>query len=118
MIKLIIAGGREFNDYESLSSKARLILKGFKRSEMMIISGTARGADRLGEAFANQYNLQLMRMPADWQRYGRRAGYVRNEEMAVQGSALLACWDGRSRGTKHMIDLATRHGLDIHILRY
>jgi|ERR1039458_1423661 hypothetical protein len=72
----------------------------------LIISGAARGADALGERWACEHAIPLVRMPADWDAHGRRAGYLRNLEMAKQAQALIALWDGTSRGTAHMIETA------------
>ena len=122
-MRLIIAGGRDFNDYPQLSKEAKLILKGSKRKDIEIISGTARGADLIGEMFAEAYQLHLTRMPADWNQYGKSAGYRRNAEMATYANKegngyLLAFWDGKSRGTMHMIDLAHKHNLQVKICSY
>lgn len=83
----------------------------------IILSGTARGVDQLGERFAAEFDLPVERYPAEWDRYGKSAGYRRNELMATKADALIAIWDGESRGTKHMIDLAHKHGLKVHVHR-
>lgn len=114
-MKLIIAGGREFNDYELLSET---VYANFDLENLEIISGAARGADRLGQEFAHRNELVLYNFPADWDKHGKAAGYVRNTEMADFGDSLLAFWDGKSRGTKHMIDIATRKGLAVNVVRY
>ncbi len=75
------------------------------------ISGMCVGPDMLGERWAKENGVPIERFPADWERYRRRAGYVRNELMADNAEALLALWDGRSRGTRNMIDIARRKGL-------
>ena len=114
MGKCIIAGGREFNDELLLKLWADRILA----VGDTIISGGARGADRLGEEYADNDGHPLEVYPADWDRYGKRAGYLRNEEMAKQADTLLAFWDGESKGTKHMIDIALREGLNVVVVRY
>lgn len=120
--KLIVAGGRDFEDYELLSRKLYKIRKAvwenFLADDLEIVSGTARGADKLGERWAKENHVPLKRFPADWDRYGKRAGYLRNEQMAKYASTLLACWNGHSKGTGHMIDLAKKNGLGVMILRY
>ena len=80
-----------------------------------VLSGTARGVDQLGERWAAERNIAVERYPADWNLHGKSAGYKRNEEMARNAAALVAFWDGISRGTKHMIDIAHRHGLRVVI---
>ena len=138
-LRVIIAGGRDFNDYFVLSAQVIKIFadlihrrkeigigndKGVKIDNVKIVSGTARGADKLGEKFAESNGLEVVRFPADWKNLGKRAGYVRNTEMAKYSVAdgnygvLIAFWDGKSRGTKHMIDLANKYGLEIHVVNY
>ena len=91
-------------------------------SQVKFISGTAKGADILGEQFAYTYEYDVKRFPADWNTYGKSAGYRRNAEMAKYASeaygVLFAFWDGQSKGTKHMIDLANKYGLEVHVVNY
>lgn len=116
-MKLIIAGGRDFDDYDLLKDRIDFRLNG-DYTNLEIVSGTARGADRLGERYAKENNIPIKRFPADWDKYGKSAGYIRNEQMAKYGTMLVAFWDGESRGTKHMIDLAKKYHLPIEIVRY
>ena len=83
------------------------------------MSGTARGVDRFGEQWAIENNVAIKPFPADWDTYGKRAGYLRNTQMAEYADALIAVWDGESRGTKHMIDEAKKESLEyfIYIVR-
>lgn len=81
----------------------------------IVVSGTARGADTFGEMWASDHGRVVKRFPANWDLHGRSAGYRRNEEMAQNAEALIAVWDGKSPGTKHMIDLANKRGLRIYI---
>ena len=125
-LRVIIAGSRDFNDYKLLKKSAiEIITKKTMLPDLTrIISGGARGADTLGERFANEMGLEISRFIPDWDGLGKRAGYVRNAEMAkfaVEDSnygVLIAFWDGQSRGTKHMIDLAKRYGLEVHVVNY
>jgi len=79
------------------------------------VSGTARGADQLGERYAKERGYFIQRFPADWNAYGKAAGYIRNRKMAEYADALIAFWDGKSRGTLNMISLAKECGLQIRI---
>lgn len=125
-LRIIIAGSRNFNDYEFLKREVLNIVKYDNRPKeyVKIISGCARGADTLGEQFAKEYGLEVKKFPADWDGLGKRAGYVRNAEMAkysvedYNDGMLIAFWDGKSKGTKHMIDLANKHGLEVHVVNY
>ena len=125
-MRLIIAGSRDFDNYALLLRAAdqfiaqHLPLSTDNRNpaDVEIVSGCARGADTLGERFGTELGCVVVRMPADWQTHGKAAGFIRNEQMAQYGTHLLAFWDGRSRGTEHMIDAATRKGLTVKIIRY
>ena len=117
-MKLIIAGSRGITDINIIFDavgKAMIHEWDIKGLPDEVVSGTARGVDRLGEAWANNYGVKVTRMPAQWNIYGKSAGYRRNEEMAIYANALVAIWDGESRGTKHMIDLANKHGLKVYV---
>ena len=115
MNRLIIAGSRTFSDYEKLKTT---IIERYDVKDLHIISGGARGADILGERFAREYNLPLTRYPAEWDLYGKSAGYRRNENMARNADVCIVFWDGVSKGTKHMIDLCVKHNLVFHIIRF
>lgn len=117
--KIIIAGGRDFMDYNLLKEKTNKILQEKKVThKIVIISGCARGADTLGLRYASENAFDVEEYPADWNKYGKKAGYVRNVEMAENADALIAFWDGKSKGTKHMIDIATERNLPIRVIRY
>lgn len=115
-MKVIIAGGRNFNDYIMLKSACDAILSGI--TEIEIVSGTANGADTLGEIYANENGYMIHRFPANWQQFGKSAGYIRNGQMAKFSDILIAFWDGKSKGTKHMIDLALQENLKVKIINY
>ena len=108
-MKVIIAGGRDFTDYMKLASACDALLREVTVSE--IVSGTAKGADQLGERFANGGGYPIKRFPADWDKHGKAAGPKRNAEMAEYADCLIAFWDGQSKGTKNMIDTAKKKGL-------
>lgn len=117
--KVIIAGGRRFNDYEFLKEKCDYYLqRKLQESRVVIISGHATGADALGERYAQERGLSCEQHPADWDRYGKSAGYRRNADMANVADALIAFWDGQSRGTASMINLAKSKGLKVAVVRY
>ena len=114
MMHIIIAGCRYFNDYAVVEKEVmNYIGKFIDKVEIEIISGGASGVDALGERFAKEHNLRLKVVPADWKTYGRSAGPRRNEQMARMAGTLIAFWDGKSRGTKNMIDTAKRLGLRV-----
>lgn len=115
MFKVIIAGSRSFNNYEMLKAKCSALLA--NRQEIVIVSGCAQGADRLGEQYAKEMGYPVERHPANWDKYGKSAGFRRNEEMAKCSEALIAFWDGQSRGTKHMIEYAKKNGLAVRVIK-
>lgn len=117
-IRVIIAGSRNFDNYEYLKSNADMVLKFCQPDGITIISGTAQGADILGEKFAQERDYKIRRFPAEWGRYGKSAGYKRNEFMASNADALIAFWDGKSRGTQHMINIAKNHKLKVVVFNY
>lgn len=135
-MRVIIAGGRDFNDYNLLETKVVNIFKqltdegylngniGIDNKNIEIVSGMARGTDTLGEKFASKVGIGIKHFPANWNLLGKSAGYRRNSEMAKYASEdddlgiLIAFWDGISKGTKHMIDLANKHGLRVFIVNY
>lgn len=106
MKKVVVAGSRNFNDYKKLCD----VLDDLNLTpEDEIVSGTARGADKLGEKYAEEHSIKIKRFPADWDKYGKRAGYLRNEEMAKYCTEGVIFWDGESKGTKHMINLLSKY---------
>lgn len=118
MFKVIVAGSRTFNDYGLLKRKLDFALRNKADEGITIVSGAARGADKLGERYAKELGYEIDSYPAKWDEYGKSAGYIRNKEMAQNADALMAFWDGKSRGTKHMIDLANRYGLKVIVINY
>jgi hypothetical protein len=115
-VRTIVAGSRGVVDPRIVAA-AMAQAKEQGIAPTSVVSGTARGVDQLGEQWAEDRHLLVHRYPADWDRYGKRAGYVRNKEMAENADALVAVWDGISRGTKHMIDLARWLGLPVYVHR-
>lgn len=125
-IRIIIAGGRDFHDYDLAKQSFIDFCSGlvkpdgsdFYYDELTIISGMAVGADMIGVRLSKEFNTQLIKCPANWDRYGRGAGYIRNREMAYKGTHLLAFWDGKSKGTENMINEANKHTLFGRVIHY
>lgn len=120
--RIIIAGSRDFKDYELLKRTLDNYIQSIQgKSFISIISGTANGADKLGEQYAFEHDYLLERFPADWNT-GKTAGRFRNAKMADYASlkkgVLFAFWDGKSVGTKHMIECAKKYGLEVHVINY
>jgi len=118
IFRLIIAGGRDFSDYQLLQKKADVMLSSKRFSHTIeIVSGKAKGADILGEQYAKANGFAVKEFPADWQ-IGKSAAYLRNSEMAGYADACICFWNGKSKGTKHMIDLATEKGIPLRVIHY
>jgi len=126
MISLIIAGSRDFNDYELLVKEVDKYLLNIvcslevdlteKIIPIEVVCGGARGADKLGERYAKERNLIIKYFIPDWKK-GKGAGYIRNEEMAKYGTHCICFWDEISRGTKHMINIANKYKLDVKVVK-
>lgn len=115
-MRVIIAGSRDFKDYELLKNKCDKILKNQKN--VLILSGKAEGADTLGEWYAKERGHTLIEFPAKWDKFGRSAGIKRNIEMSKNADALICFWDGSSKGSKHMISVAKEKNLKIRIILF
>lgn len=115
---IIVAGGRDFNDYQYLKKTLLDIVGDDTKYVFEIVSGTAKGADSLGEQFAHEHFVQLKRFPADWDTHGKSAGYIRNKQMSEYADACVIFWDGKSKGTNHMINLASEFGLPTLVKKY
>ena len=120
-MKVIVAGGRDFKDYELL----KCTLDNFQHEYgniTEVVSGTAKGVDKLGEQYANENNITIKRFVPDWQGLGKKAGFVRNRQMGdyanEHNGMLVAFWDKQSKGTKGMINYAKQIGLKCVVVYY
>lgn len=113
-MRVIIAGSRSINDMKKVYNA--IDASGFYLSE--IVSGGARGVDTLAIVLADDKKIPCKVFPAEWKRYGKSAGYKRNLVMGDYANALIAIWDGESKGTKHMIDIAKKKGLEVYVDEY
>lgn len=111
-MKTIIAGSRAVTD-PALVDRA-IAECGWEVTE--VISGGARGVDQLGEKWAMTHGRLLHRFPADWKQFGRSAGVLRNATMLTFAEAVIVIWDGESRGSRHMIEIAKKSGKPIFVL--
>jgi len=113
-MRVVIAGSRDITDYELV--KQAIAESGFNITE--VVCGCARGVDKLGERWAKENNIPIKYMMPDWDKYGKRAGYLRNADMvkyaAEDEGGVIAVWNG-SPGTKHTIDLGGQHNLPVFI---
>jgi hypothetical protein len=115
--RVIVAGGRDFNNYNLLCEKLNALLAN-RTEEVVIVSGMAKGADYLGAMYAQNKNIVVSYFPALWQVHGNQAGFIRNKEMANNADACVCFWDGKSTGTKDMIETAENMKLSLRVIKY
>jgi len=113
-MKTIIAGSRDYNNYNHVETMLDYFRKEHEVSE--IVSGGAKGADALGEQYAKENRIELKVFPADWNKHGRAAGPIRNAQMGDYADQLVAVWDGKSKGTKNMIDYMNKLMKPVYII--
>lgn len=113
-MKVLVCGSRSWNDYDAIyGALAELVAE---RGSFSVMHGAARGADRLAGEAARRLGLEVVEYPADWKRYGRRAGYLRNEQMLAAGPDLVVAFhEAGSRGTAHTIALAREAGIEVRV---
>jgi len=103
-MRVIIAGSRDIIKYDDVYEA--ILESRWKDDITEVISGGAKGVDKLGEKFAHDNNIKLSIFYANWSKFKKMAGYIRNQEMAQNADALIAVWDMKSKGTAHMIEAA------------
>ena len=123
-MKVIIAGSRTITDKMQvklyIAEALNKLLPELPNADVDVIdlelvSGGARGVDSIAEEYANEWQFKFKKFPANWDKYGKKAGYIRNVEMAEYADALIAIWDDKSKGTKMMIDIANKRGLKVFV---
>ena len=110
-MNVAIIGSRSFTDYE----RAEEFLSVLDLDITRIISGGAKGADAIAERYASEHGIPITVYPADWKRYGRGAGMIRNKLIIADADVVIAFWDGASKGTKNSIELAHKAGKQVAI---
>lgn len=115
-IKLAIVGSRTFNNQHIFDNVMERLED--KYNITTIVSGGARGADSMGEAYADRFGLEKLIFPADWKKYGKRAGFLRNVDIIKNCDICVAFWDGESHGTKHDIELCKEHHKPCYIINF
>ena len=114
-MKLAIIGSRDFNDYPLLVDSINSLVE---ESITMIVSGGAKGADSLGEKYANENNIPIKIFKPDWKKHGRAAGFIRNVDIVKESDTVIAFWDGKSRGTENSINHARKMDKGLLIVHY
>lgn len=114
MKKIAIIGSRTFDDYKLLCKT----MEPYKDKIGTIVSGGANGADTLGERWAKENNKETLIFYPDWDKYGKKAGYLRNHKIVENSDGVIAFWDGKSKGTQHSFSLCERLKIPIKIVQF
>jgi hypothetical protein len=115
-MKLAVIGSRTFNNYITLKIVIDDLCDAFNIDT--IVSGGAKGADRLAEVYADEHHLKLDVYPADWDKHGRAAGYIRNNFIWDNADMGVAFWDGQSKGTAHSFDISKKQSKPLYVFNY
>jgi predicted Rossmann fold nucleotide-binding protein DprA/Smf involved in DNA uptake len=115
-LNLGIVGSRDFDNYKVLRNIIRTHFITWDIDN--IVSGGAKGADTLAEQYADEFGINKIILPADWDKYGKRAGFIRNRDIWNNSDVVVAFWDGESKGTKHSFDLAKEFDKDFLVVEY
>lgn len=117
--KVIIAGGRNFNNFPLLRTKMdEFLVNKIKTHQIVIVSGGARGADTLGEKYGKLKGFKIIRIKANWNKHGKAAGFVRNKEMLDIANGVVCCWDKVSKGTGHLVKITKQTSTPINFIYY
>lgn len=115
-MRVLVAGSRSIRRYAHV---ARILRDMIPLTTTVIISGGASGVDSLAELWAKKMGFRVERYKADWKKYGKGAGFIRNKRMLDEGrpDRAIIIWDGKSVGTKHMRSLLERAGICTFIFK-
>jgi len=116
-MKAIIAGSRRIYKDNTVNFIQEIVDKSGFNIEILVC-GMAHGVDMMAHFWARETGIPIKEFPADWDKYGKSAGPIRNQEMLKYADALIAIWDGESKGTKHMISIAKKKGIKVFIYDY
>ena len=119
MIKrIVVAGSRHYNDYNQAKECIEKLIKNIKKEyELVFVSGCCKGADKIGERFAQENGFKTEYYPAQWEKYGLSAGPKRNMQMAQISDYVICFWDGKSKGTYSMIRCCKKLNKNIRIIK-
>ncbi len=116
MTKKVVAGCRNYTNYEEAKEFISHCIKNIKTQyNLIFVCGCCKGADKMGEKYAKENNYTVEYYPAEWDKYGKKAGPIRNEKMAMEGDYIICFWDGKSKGTMSMIHYAKKYNKPIRI---
>lgn len=113
-MNLLIAGSRSFKNLELVISLIDSVAS--IEEDVVIITGGAVGVDDTAKTYAEENNIQTETFYPDWDRFGKKAGILRNEEMVKHSDKIVVFWNGTSRGSKSTIDFALKYRKDIQVI--
>ena len=108
-MRILVCGGRDFFDYPYVCE----VLKKYEGKATVVITGSGRGADKLGEEWADDWELPLLRFPANWEYFGKAAGPIRNQQMLDEGKPDVVVAFPGGRGTADMVRRAKSAGVRV-----
>ena len=116
----LIVGTRTFSNYESFKKKCDYLLQNVK--DIVIVSGGAKGTDTLAKQYAKEKDYYYIEFPANWNKHGKAAGYIRNDEMhkfisKQKNRGVIAFWNGKSKGTEHSFGLAKKYDNPLKLIK-
>jgi hypothetical protein len=114
LLKIGVVGSRGFNDYKLLKDT----LDKYLDSVYLIVSGGAKGADQLGEKWANENGIKTLIFKPEWDKFGKVAGFLRNKDIVDHSDIIIAFWDGMSRGSEDTIKQAKKAGKEVIIVYF
>ena len=114
-MKIVVAGSRKYKDYDEAKKYIDECISELAPDEVVVISGGCSGADMLGERYAEECGLKVKRIKAEWSKYGKAAGPIRNKIMAKESDTVICFWDGVSTGTRSMIEEAKKEGTRVFV---
>lgn len=121
-LRILVCGGRHFDDYDLLEKTINVVIveggRTVGRTDIEIVSGHCVGADRLGELYAEKHNAQVKIFPAEWGKYGKRAGPIRNKQMidyisGFENKIVIAFVSANTKGTRNTITLAKKANIRV-----
>lgn len=120
---LLVVGSRSITDYGFIKEKLGHLIGPIRdKYRFQVVSGGANGVDRLAEKYAKENGFEMHIVPAEWDKYGKRAGYIRNDAMhryisGYSHRGVVAFWDGKSKGTLHSLELAKKYGNSLRLIK-
>lgn len=117
-MKIAIIGSRNYDDYFELERVVQLVIASVDKEVTTLASGGAKGTDSLAERFANIHDYPFKLFPADWDKLGKGAGHIRNKELSDFVDVVIGFWDGKSTGTKHMLEYSIKNKKVVYVWNY